>query len=114
MMFIQMQFHHSGKIQLSAADAAFAGAVDAAQLMANSAKKAGIEMGDYITEFKIENSNRPNKKLVYPIALFLLLVFGYLNKRRTSQPPNPALGRGFFNIFHIPEAVAISLPLHSK
>ena len=49
-----------------------------------NAKKAGIEMGDYITEFKIENSNRPNKKLVYPIALFLLLVFGYLNKRRTS------------------------------
>ena len=49
-----------------------------------NAKKAGIEMGDYITEFKIENSNRPNKKLVYPIALFLLLVFGYLNKKRTS------------------------------
>ena len=49
-----------------------------------NAKKAGIEMGDYITEFKIENSNRPNKKIVYPIALFLLLVFGYLNKRRTN------------------------------
>jgi len=48
------------------------------------AKKSGIVMGDYITEFKIENSNRPNKKLVYPIALFLLLVFGYLNKRRTN------------------------------
>ncbi len=48
-----------------------------------NAKKAGIEMGDYITEFKIENSNRPSKKLVYPIALLLLLVFGYLNKRRT-------------------------------
>ena len=39
---------------------------------------------DYITEFKIENENRPNKKIVYPIALFLLLVFGYLNKRRTN------------------------------
>jgi len=48
------------------------------------AKKSGIEMGDYITEFKIENANRPNKKIVYPIALLLLLVFGYLNKRRTS------------------------------
>merc|ERR1712185_273387 len=35
---------HSGKIQLSDADAAFAGAVDAAQLMANSAKKAGIDI----------------------------------------------------------------------
>ena len=47
------------------------------------AKKSGIEMGDYITELKIENANRPNKIIVYPIALFLLLVFGYLNKRRT-------------------------------
>jgi peptide/nickel transport system substrate-binding protein len=35
---------HSGKIQLSASDAAFAGAVDAAQLIANSASEAGIEI----------------------------------------------------------------------
>ncbi|MEM7069051.1 MAG: ABC transporter substrate-binding protein [Pseudomonadota bacterium] len=35
---------HSGKIQLSAADAAFAGAVDAAQLIAASAKEAGIDV----------------------------------------------------------------------
>ena len=35
---------HSGKIQLSASDAAFAGAVDAAQLMANSAAEAGIDI----------------------------------------------------------------------
>ena len=35
---------HSGPIQLSAADAAFAGAVDAAQLIAASAKKAGIDI----------------------------------------------------------------------
>jgi len=48
------------------------------------AKKSGMEMGDYITEFKTENSNRPNKKIVYPIALFLLLIFGYLNKRKTN------------------------------
>ena len=46
------------------------------------AKKSGIEMGDYITEFKTENSNRPNKKIVYPIACLLLLIFGYFNKRR--------------------------------
>ena len=46
------------------------------------AKKSGLEMGDYISEFKTENLNRPNKKIIYPIALFLLLVFGYLNKRR--------------------------------
>lgn len=35
---------HSGPIQLSASDAAFAGAVDAAQLVAASAKEAGIEI----------------------------------------------------------------------
>ncbi len=46
------------------------------------AKKSGIEMGDYISEFKTENLNRPNKNIIYPIALFLLLVFGYLNKRK--------------------------------
>ena len=48
------------------------------------AKKSGIEMGDIITEFKIENLNRPDKKLIYPIALLLILVFGFLNKRRTN------------------------------
>ena len=71
-------------------------------------------MGDIITEFKIENLNRPDKKAIYPIALLLILVFGFLNKRRTNQPPKPALGKGFFNIFHIPDAEAINLPLHSK
>ena len=35
---------HSGKIQLSSSDAAFAGAVDAAQLIASSAAEAGIEI----------------------------------------------------------------------
>ena len=48
------------------------------------AKKSGMEMGDIITEFKIENLNRPDKKIIYPIALFLILVFGFLNKRRTN------------------------------
>ena len=35
---------HSGPIKLSVADAAFSGAVDAGQLIAASAKKAGIEI----------------------------------------------------------------------
>ena len=48
------------------------------------AKKYGIEMGDYITEFKTENSNRPSKNIVYPFAFLILLIFGYLNKRRTN------------------------------
>ena len=46
------------------------------------AKKSGFEMGDYISEFKIENSDRPSKNIVYPIAILLLVVFGYLNLKR--------------------------------
>ena len=46
------------------------------------AKKSGFEMGDYISEFKIENSDRPSKNIVYPIAILLLLVFGYFNLKR--------------------------------
>ena len=46
------------------------------------AKKSGFETGDLISEFKIENLNRPSKNIVYPIAIILLLIFGYLNKRR--------------------------------
>ena len=48
------------------------------------AKKSGMDMGDIITEFKIENLNRPDKKIIYPIALLLILIFGFLNKRRTN------------------------------
>ena len=46
------------------------------------AKKSGFEMGDYISEFKIENLDRPNKRIVYPVAISLLIIFGYLNSRR--------------------------------
>jgi len=46
------------------------------------AKKDGMEMGDIITEFKIENLDRPNKAIVYPFALFVLFSFGYMNYRR--------------------------------
>ncbi len=46
------------------------------------AKKSGFEMGDYISEFKVENSNRPSKLFVYPIAILFLSIFGYLNYRR--------------------------------
>jgi len=46
------------------------------------AKKDGIEMGDIITEFKIENLDRPNKAIVYPFALILLFSFGFMNYRR--------------------------------
>ena len=36
------------------------------------AKKSGIEMGDKISEFKIENLDRPNKAIIYPFALLFL------------------------------------------
>ena len=46
------------------------------------AKKSGFETGDFISEFKIENLDRPNKRIVYPLAILLLIIFGYLNYRR--------------------------------
>jgi len=46
------------------------------------AKKDGMEMGDIITEFKIENLDRPNKAIVYPFALLFLIGFGFLNYKR--------------------------------
>ena len=46
------------------------------------AKKQGIEIDDIISEFKIENLNRPNKAIVYPFATVLLIFFGYFNYRR--------------------------------
>ena len=46
------------------------------------AKKAGFETGDFISELKIENLDRPSKKIIYPLAILLLLIFGYLNYRR--------------------------------
>jgi hypothetical protein len=55
--------------------------VDTLQLN-GKAKKSGFETGDYISEFKIENADRPNKGIIYPIAILLLIIFGYLNYRR--------------------------------
>ncbi|MBO6481468.1 MAG: TRAP transporter fused permease subunit [Pelagibacteraceae bacterium] len=46
------------------------------------AKKSGIETGDVISEFKIENLDRPNKAIIYPFSLVTFLFFGYLNYRR--------------------------------
>ena len=48
-------------------------------------KKSGIEMGDYISEIKIENADRPSKNIIYPIAILLLFVFGYFNSRRENS-----------------------------
>jgi hypothetical protein len=49
------------------------------------AKKDGMVMGDIITEFKIENLDRPNKAIIYPFALILLFGFGYFNYKRKSN-----------------------------
>jgi len=48
------------------------------------AKKSGFEIGDYISELKVENASRPSKSIIYPLAIFILFVFGYLNSRRKS------------------------------
>ena len=50
--------------------------------MNGKAKKSGFKTGDFISEFKIENLDRPNKRIVYPFAILLLIIFGYLNYRR--------------------------------
>ena len=49
------------------------------------AKKAGIETDDVITEFKIENLDRPNKAIIYPFSFLLILIFGYNNYRRKLE-----------------------------
>jgi len=49
------------------------------------AKKSGIENGDIISNFKIENLDRPNKAVIYPFAAFLLFIFGSLNYRRSNN-----------------------------
>ncbi|MDC0059988.1 TRAP transporter permease [bacterium] len=46
------------------------------------AKKSGFEIGDYISELKVENTDRPNKRIIYPIAILLLIIFGFLNSKR--------------------------------
>ena len=46
------------------------------------AKKSGFEMDDSITELKIENLDRPSKNYVYPVALIIFGIFGYLNFKR--------------------------------
>ena len=52
------------------------------------AKKSGIQMGDIISNFKIENPERPNKAIVYPFALIFLLIFGYMNFKSGKESPN--------------------------
>ena len=49
------------------------------------AKKSGIQNRDIISNFKTENLERPNKSIVYPIALLFLFGFGYLNYKRKEN-----------------------------
>ena len=49
------------------------------------AKKSGIQMGDIISNFKIENPKRPSKNIVYPIACLFLLLFGYINYKSSKN-----------------------------
>ena len=47
-------------------------------------KNQELKLGDVISEFKIENLERPNKAIVYPFALLVLFGFGYLNYKRKT------------------------------
>ena len=49
------------------------------------AKTIGLSIGDSIDEFKTTNPNRPDKDIVYPFGLILLLIFGYLNFKRSKS-----------------------------
>ncbi|MDC0418548.1 TRAP transporter permease [Pelagibacteraceae bacterium] len=49
------------------------------------AKKSGIKIGDIISNFKVENLDRPNKAIVYPFALLFLFGFGYFNYKRKEN-----------------------------
>jgi TRAP transporter 4TM/12TM fusion protein len=51
----------------------------------SEAKKDGFQTGDIISEYKIENLDRPKKFLVYPFAFSGLLFFGYLNYKRRKN-----------------------------
>ena len=51
------------------------------------AKKSGIQMGDVISNFKIENPDRPNKSIIYPFALILLFLFGFTNFKFGKKSP---------------------------
>ena len=39
------------------------------------AKKIGLSLDDQITEFKVENLNRPNKAIVYPFSFLVFICF---------------------------------------
>ncbi len=49
------------------------------------AKKAGLELDDIVSELKIENLDRPNKMIIYPIVLIIFFFFGYLNYKRKAK-----------------------------
>ena len=49
------------------------------------AKKSGFETGDIITEVKTENLMRPNKSIIYPFSIILLILFGFMNYKRKSN-----------------------------
>ncbi len=48
------------------------------------AKKSGMQTDDIISELKVENLDRPNKAIVYPFSILILLAAGYFNYRRKA------------------------------
>tara|TARA_B100000614_G_C14467119_1_gene460956 strand:- start:50 stop:1075 length:1026 start_codon:yes stop_codon:yes gene_type:complete len=52
------------------------------------AKKSGMQIGDIISNLKIENPDRPNKAIVYPFAFILLIIFGFTNFKFGKRNPS--------------------------
>ena len=60
--------------------------------MQGAAETAGLDFGDYITGFEVEQLDRPAKEWVYPIGLLLLfLILGLQWVRRGREPESAAV-----------------------
>jgi len=58
------------------------------------AEKAKIEFGDIVTTVEVEQTDRPAKELVYPIALLILAGVLWLQWMRREKDPAPAPSAG--------------------
>jgi cytochrome c-type biogenesis protein CcmH/NrfF len=59
------------------------------------AEQAGIEIGDYLTEFDEERVGQPPKEWIYPVGLALIgIVLGLQMIRRRRGQPVPAAAGG--------------------
>ena len=48
-------------------------------------KKSGVKTSDIISDFKVENLERPNKAIVYPFSFLILFEFWLFNYKRKEN-----------------------------